>query len=180
MTFTPDIILVGNGPAALSWPAGSLIDACPQVGRFNNFKTEGYEEFVGSKTTVWIRNDTQTVLPRDDSLPTLVVTKPDRARPGDLVPSLYPGGWASTGVTAILYFVQQGLRVGLHGFDFFKAATHHYFPSESRNTVHDPEQELKLLALHFAFGQLAVLREPECRSPYLPTKAQLRQWRSNA
>lgn len=177
--WTPDIILVGNGPSAVSWEAGEIIDACPEVARFNNFVTEGFEKFVGTKTTVWIRNDTGTVRDRDLQ-PVLVVAKPGREEEGKLAPRPYPGGWASTGIVGALHFLEQGKKVALHGFDFFRASGHHYFPSLSRNSVHSPTEEERLLAIHFAFGKLWILRKPECRSPYLPTREMSRRWRRSA
>lgn len=47
------IILVGNGPNILENPKGSLIDSYDEVVRFNNFHIEGFEQFTGTKTTLW-------------------------------------------------------------------------------------------------------------------------------
>jgi hypothetical protein len=44
------ILLVGNGPVVLEHKLGSLIDSFPIVVRFNNFKLEGYQDYVGTKT----------------------------------------------------------------------------------------------------------------------------------
>lgn len=50
------IVLVGNGPSAVSWQAGYLIDKFDLVVRFNNFILKGYEPWVGTKTDVWVIN----------------------------------------------------------------------------------------------------------------------------
>ena len=45
------IMLVGNGPTKKRW--GEFIDSFDAVVRFNEFHTDGFEEWVGSKTTIW-------------------------------------------------------------------------------------------------------------------------------
>ena len=52
-----NIILVGNGPSALSKKVGKYIDKIPIVVRFNSFRLEGYEEYVGTKTDIWLTTD---------------------------------------------------------------------------------------------------------------------------
>jgi hypothetical protein len=47
------VILVGNGPSVLDRKLGSEIDQFDHVIRFNNYTTEGYEDYVGSKTSLW-------------------------------------------------------------------------------------------------------------------------------
>lgn len=150
------MVLVGNGPGATRWTAGALIDKAVDVVRFNNFQVDGFEDFVGSKTTIWVRNDTAGIHPREAPR-TIVVSKPERPKDGCLLPPLYRGGWASTGVTAALYFLGAGREVALHGFDFFQAPTHHYFGDYARNLIHDPEEERRLLEPYFMSGQLTVL-----------------------
>lgn len=47
-------ILIGNGPSALKNKCGKIIDQCSTVIRFNNFHIDGYEEYVGTKTDIWV------------------------------------------------------------------------------------------------------------------------------
>jgi hypothetical protein len=51
-------VVVGNGPSVVrgggAKPLGAVIDSYDHVYRFNLFKTKGYEEHVGTKTTHWI------------------------------------------------------------------------------------------------------------------------------
>src|ERR1700688_2868537 len=49
-------VLVGTGPSATSWRAGALIDSFDLVVRFNHFRTDGYEPWVGTKTDIWVIN----------------------------------------------------------------------------------------------------------------------------
>jgi len=51
------IILIGNGPSVLNYNFGEVIDSFEEVVRFNNFETKGYKEKIGSKTTIWVRNN---------------------------------------------------------------------------------------------------------------------------
>jgi len=55
LRLNPDssVVLVGNGPSVQDAPNGKLIDAFEEVIRFNNFKIEGFEKNVGTKTTLW-------------------------------------------------------------------------------------------------------------------------------
>ncbi len=56
------IVLVGNARSLLERRGlGETIDAFSVVVRFNNFVTAGYEEYVGSKTDWWARNETGDV-----------------------------------------------------------------------------------------------------------------------
>ena len=52
------VLLVGNGCSATEHKLGKTIDSkFDLVLRMNRFKTEGYEEYVGSKTDVWVVSD---------------------------------------------------------------------------------------------------------------------------
>jgi len=50
LSFIKKIAIIGNGEL---FNQGKFIDSCDEVYRFNNFKIEGYEEHIGTKTTVW-------------------------------------------------------------------------------------------------------------------------------
>ena len=60
------IIAIGNGPSAISWKAGKIIDDFDIVVRFNNYEIEGYEDYVGSKTTYWVFNANKLVTQHRD------------------------------------------------------------------------------------------------------------------
>lgn len=61
------ILLVGNARSLLERRGlGETIDSFPVVVRFNNFVTAGFEDFVGTKTDWWARNETPEVAPRDE------------------------------------------------------------------------------------------------------------------
>jgi hypothetical protein len=51
------IAVVGNGPSAISKKNGHLIDQFDEVIRFNSYQLNGYEQYVGTKTTIWVRGN---------------------------------------------------------------------------------------------------------------------------
>jgi len=53
------IILVGNGACIKSNKNGALIDSYDEVYRFNCFQTKGFEEYTGTKTDVWVLNQSK-------------------------------------------------------------------------------------------------------------------------
>ena len=65
------VLLMGNGCSATEHKLGKLIDSeFDLVLRMNRFKTEGYEDYVGSKTDVWVVSDNafQWVLNQTDGV----------------------------------------------------------------------------------------------------------------
>lgn len=60
-----NIIVIGNGTSVLKYRLGELIDSFEEVVRFNDFQIEGYEEYIGSKTTIWARSNSTRTKPRD-------------------------------------------------------------------------------------------------------------------
>lgn len=54
------VVVVGNGRSVLGSGAGDIIDTYEHVVRFNIFKTKGYEQDVGSKTTDWVMAQIKT------------------------------------------------------------------------------------------------------------------------
>ena len=49
----PDVVVIGNSPTALLHEFGELIDSFDKVIRVNKCVTEGYEKFIGTKTSIW-------------------------------------------------------------------------------------------------------------------------------
>jgi hypothetical protein len=61
------LIIVGNGLSLIDRKMGKTIDSFKDVVRINNYVIEGYEEHVGSKTTIWCRNNSNRTQERDCS-----------------------------------------------------------------------------------------------------------------
>lgn len=70
------VVLVGNGPSAISFAAGNVIDSCDLVVRFNEFVKVGYEQFVGSRTDVWVVNAVSEDLSRATDSRSVLVCPP--------------------------------------------------------------------------------------------------------
>lgn len=64
-----NIVVVGNGPKALSQRLGRWIDQQPVVARINCFQTEGFEDYIGSKTDIWVVNTQPNVRDRISHYP---------------------------------------------------------------------------------------------------------------
>ena len=47
------IIIVANGESVLQNNYGDLIDRFQVVGRINNYQTDDYQNYIGSKTSIW-------------------------------------------------------------------------------------------------------------------------------
>ena len=61
------VIVIGNSPSILLEPWGERIDKYDIVIRVNNCPTEGFEEFIGSKTDIWAT--TKNILHHDNFVP---------------------------------------------------------------------------------------------------------------
>lgn len=51
------IVVIGNGTSVLEREMGDIINAFQHVVRFNDFQIKGYERYIGSKTTIWARSN---------------------------------------------------------------------------------------------------------------------------
>jgi hypothetical protein len=51
--YNKNLVIVGNGGGSLNEKSGKFIDDCDIVIRVKSFITEGFEDFVGSKTDIW-------------------------------------------------------------------------------------------------------------------------------
>ena len=48
------ILIIGNGSSVLSQKLGDKINEFPIIARINNYQINGYEDYIGSKTDIWI------------------------------------------------------------------------------------------------------------------------------
>jgi len=141
------IVVVGNGGSALEYKAGKFIDSCDDVVRFNNYKTDGFEEYVGYKTTIWVFNSNPDAIEhRDHTLfkRVIVNTSEDNflisSDWANKIKDLYPNleiinnyivdrfrekiGCSeeekfSSGLSAICSLLPDYESIYIHGFDFF-------------------------------------------------------------
>ena len=147
-----DIIIIGGGQSILNHKLGEFIDSFPTIGRINNYKTYGFEEFIGSKTNIWFNGANQG-LKKNKIIPHRVVVlippnilaekggkihdriiKRLNTNSYELVPKKYMDKFESevntqrltTGTNSILWAIENFDRVFIHGFDFFIDSKTHY------------------------------------------------------
>lgn len=177
-------VLVGNGPSALLGD-GAKIDSFDHVVRFNNFKLRGFEEKVGSKTTLWatfgrgmtpadpdVRPDRIVFIHDHNSDPAYVARELWRiphsffratldkfagavGNRGGLLPS--------SGFLVASWLLSLGVKkIHLSGFDHFskeKSGLHHYWVNRSfkRPAEHDGDHECRLFAEWVTEGRVEYL-----------------------
>jgi len=159
------VLLVGNGPSALSMEVGEEIDLFPTVLRFNAFRTKGYEKYVGSRTDIYVTTCYGPHPERGYDFKEIYLSYKrkgerhfgfERARKGfpgvKVVPIwawritqyLMGGYGVSTGLTVAVWFAMEGWKVWIYGFDFFEGIVHHYSDNSPRGD-HDTEREMGLM-----------------------------------
>ena len=155
-----NVLLIGNGPAALSKEIGQAIDNFDGlVVRFNNYKTEGYEKYVGTRTDIWVtceRNVEQMknthkeryfISWRQDepTAKTVRDTKAERIPRSVMMQSIDTMGFhvPSSGVIATEFFLSKGYDVWIWGFDFLCQRRNHHYNKDGqvRGEGHDEWKE---------------------------------------
>lgn len=157
-----EVILIGNGTSVLDYEAGDDIDRYKTVVRFNSYRTiKKYQKHVGTKTDIWVTcnerhkakiNDFDKVLFHSWSSEKncKLYNKLKELRPD--IEKLkkeyieYTGlETPSTGLIAIMYFLEKQYSITLHGFDWWEREEHHYGDKELRGTLHDPQAEYEVI-----------------------------------
>ena len=58
------ILIIGNGSSVLSQKLGDKINEISIIARINNYQINGYEDYIGSKTDIWINGaNSKLILP---------------------------------------------------------------------------------------------------------------------
>jgi hypothetical protein len=162
------IILIGNGSSVLDRKFGEFIDSFDRVVRFNRYLLNGYEKFVGTKTTDWyntqfIEKNSFRFLGEFDSFtfhswrwdkecerfnscwPFVKATIKKRTcestvdEMSEFLDLDYK--WFSTGAIAVWEMLKQFDTVHLYGFDWWDNEKHHYGDNEPRGNLHQPNKE---------------------------------------
>lgn len=183
---TATCILVGNGPSVLKARKGFAIDSFDEVVRFNRFKTDGFEEHTGHRTTLWATFG-RGEQPQDATIPSKVILAHENATPVGTpthvwhIPHHYYTGYrdavrarskradaekekliASTGLVVAMWLLDRVERITLTGFDHFDRShkgMHHYWMSRSfgQTKEHDGEAEAAIFAPYAAKGRMVYL-----------------------
>lgn len=181
-------VLVGNGPGALIDGDGSQVDAFDQVVRFNHFKLDGYENRIGSKTTLYATFG-RGMMPQDTGCrPARVLfIHGDNGNPAWTPAELWRiplsfyaevrakfdgckntrGGdlLPSTGLLVTLWLLHTGVKqIHLLGFDHFaqhRSNHHHYWANRAfkKPAEHDGAREREIFTSLADAGQVVYLRK---------------------
>lgn len=151
------ILIVANGNSVAHRKLGADIDGFSLVGRINNYRTAGFEDFAGSTTDIWFNGANQGLRRRSRPPGTIIVMIPAEIleRKGDLIHhriekrlGVKQGEYElaslaemrkieelcgvprpTTGTNSILWALSRFEQVVIHGFDFFMDSKSHYFDS---------------------------------------------------
>jgi 2-polyprenyl-3-methyl-5-hydroxy-6-metoxy-1,4-benzoquinol methylase len=138
-------LLIGNGPSALARKAGKEVDSFDGViVRFNNYTTKGFEEYVGSRTDIWVAvadfpprdeehkeryffswRDDEKTSKTIERIKAMRISKEYGKKTGRIMKFNHP----SLGAIATTYFLDHGYVPYLWGFDFLENTNgrkHHY------------------------------------------------------
>jgi hypothetical protein len=163
------IVAVSNGEAVLKCRLGSTIDAFDHVVRFNAPVVEGFEEFVGSKTTIWSRGRTvldNPVFHHCRKLFSVRMTRrseTDIADDVEVIPTsiereirrrsgMAPSKWPTTGMSTLIYLLREFATIHTIGWlkedtrDRVAAFIRHYFDpqTDKKAIAHDIDAECRL------------------------------------
>jgi hypothetical protein len=151
------ILIIANGPSTLKYEYGNEINLFKNVARINNYKTNGFEKYIGSKTTIWFNGANKKLKPRPDFKDKIVVFVPYeilKAKEDDVIQrtpkrlKINPEQYTliskqqmkhyeiissikrpTTGFNSILWALDNYKKVVIHGFDFFLDGKEHYYDS---------------------------------------------------
>jgi len=166
------VILVGNGTSVLDSKRGHTIDSFDIVVRFNDFRIEGFEEYVGERTNIWFtcgdahleeaNKFNRVILHTWEYENNFFVKEFGKKRKFEMtkknevskIPVLYP----STGLIAIHQFIKEFGYVTIVGFDWWEREEHHYGDNiHKRGEVHKPLQEYEVIKKLQLDGKLGFL-----------------------
>jgi hypothetical protein len=151
------ILIIANGPSILKQKFGIEINKFDEVARINNYKINHFDEYIGSKTTIWFNGGNQN-LKKNISIPKKVFVfipydilnrkeeKIKKQLPNRL--GINPADYTivkkenmkqyesksnikrpTTGFNSILWAIENYKNVIIHGFDFFQDGKEHYYDS---------------------------------------------------
>lgn len=152
-------VMVGNGPSVLQAKMGRVIDSFDQIVRFNQYKIKGFEDHVGTRTTLYSTFG-RGMTPLDEQRPNRIIyvhggNGNPAWKPEELwrVPLSFfwslTKDWESkdnkektlpsSGFTVASWLFANGVqRIHLAGFDHFakheSSKQHHYWVSQSFKT----------------------------------------------
>jgi hypothetical protein len=180
------IFIVGNGPSAIAKKIGAEIDQSDIVIRINDFKTTGYEQFVGTKTDILFTCRLNEYLNTLHTFPEVVlcllmnpldgVTIPeklltsknivknitwDEIKPLIKLFEFKNNTYPSTGLLCLLYAINRFGPVHITGFDNFSKGNAHYYQIEGRPFPfrHDGSRERNIINAMIDLGTIICMND---------------------
>tara|TARA_Y100001936_G_C15999111_1_gene626870 strand:- start:312 stop:914 length:603 start_codon:yes stop_codon:yes gene_type:complete len=151
------ILIIANGPSALKYEYGNEIDTFKNVARINNYQTNSFEKYIGSKTTIWFNGANKKLKPRFNFNNEIIVFVPYeilKAKEDEVIrrtpkrlqintdkytliskqkmkyyETISNIKRPTTGFNSILWALDNYKKVIIHGFDFFLEGKEHYYDS---------------------------------------------------
>lgn len=151
------LLIIANGPSSLKHRLGYEIDQFQQIGRINNYTTNSFEEFIGSKTNIWFNGANQRLKIRKNIpqktiilVPYEILCKKEKKLIKNIPKKLNLNNHQytlikketmnrfeknsnikrpTTGLNSILWGIENYKKVVIHGFDFFQNGKEHYYDS---------------------------------------------------
>jgi hypothetical protein len=178
------VIVIGNGPSALRCRRASMIQKADVVVRMNNFKTQGFEGYVGSRTDILFTCRLNEYLETLHQFPQVIISLLMNPLEGVQIPEtllqsanivevidwpeileltpklrLREECYPSTGLICVIKMLRRFGHVHLVGFDHFVNGNRHYFQEGSRPTPtrHDGPGERRILAELADLGLVTLL-----------------------
>jgi len=151
------LLIIANGPSSLKHHLGYKIDQFEEIGRINNYATNNFEEFIGSKTSIWFNGANQRLKVRKNIpqktiilVPYEILCKKEKKLTKSISKKLNLNNCKytlikketmkrfeknsnikrpTTGLNSILWGIENYKKVIIHGFDFFENGKEHYYDS---------------------------------------------------
>ena len=152
-----NLLIIANGPSSLKNKLGYEIDQFEEIGRINNYTTNNFEKFIGSKTSIWFNGANQGLKVRKNIPKKTIILVPYEilCRKEEKIIqkiskklNLDNGQYIlikkekmrefeknsnikrpTTGLNSILWGIENYDKVIIHGFDFFENGKEHYYDS---------------------------------------------------
>lgn len=151
------LLIIANGPSSLKEKLGDRIDQFNTIGRINNYTTNNFEKFIGSKTNLWFNGANQRLKTRQTIPKKTIILVPYEilCRKESILIEKIPKKLnldkkqytlvkkekmkeyedisnikrPTTGINSILWGIENYDKVIIHGFDFFENGKEHYYDS---------------------------------------------------
>lgn len=175
-----NILLIGNSQSATAMKMGSAIDNFNGlVARFNAYQTKGYEEYVGTRTDVWITCGVFQVNMVQDYKEVLLISillNEQKDKNEDVIGERYSYlervryetvymtkqlmqyNLPSSGAVALMHYLMKEYSVTLYGFNFMiDNQKHHYCDNIKKGDYHKPDKEWVFFNKYLESGKISFL-----------------------